>query len=101
MEGRFANHIRARANEDIATTTPEDEERMAQLVELVLNKGVAPHLDTFFRRTDSVEKIADLRVIELLETIKKADRKGTIFKKLIKEKVQPLVANYLSSVCLK
>jgi hypothetical protein len=101
MEGRFANHRRTSANEDIATTTPEDEERMAQLVELVLSKGIAPHLETFFNKSGSVDKITDLRVIELLEIVKKTDRKGTVFKRLIKEKVQPLVTNYLQSVSLQ
>lgn len=54
-----------------------------QFVEVIISKCVLPKLAPFIDRFGSIEQINDLRVLDVLEFVKKLDKKGTLFKDYI------------------
>lgn len=51
-----------------------------QFVEVIISKCIFPKLAPFIDRFSSIEHIADLRVLDVLEFVKKLDKKSTLFK---------------------
>lgn len=70
-------------NDDKVAIGFEDEERIMQFVEVIISKCVLPKLAPFVDRFGSIEQITDLRVLDVLEFVKKLDKKGTLFKEYI------------------
>lgn len=70
-------------SEEKVTIGFEDEERIMQFVEVIISKCVLPKLAPFIDRYGSIEQIKDLRVLDVLEFVKKLDKKGTLFKDYI------------------
>ena len=64
---------------------------------MVITRTLIPQADAILDKATSIDKIKDLKVIELLEVILKHDRKGSVSKKYIKDKVVPKCHAYLSS----
>lgn len=54
-----------------------------QFVEVIISKCVLHKLSPFIDRLSSIEQITDLRVLDVLEFVKKLDKKGTLFKEYI------------------
>ena len=72
-----------------------------QFVEVIISKCVLPKLAPLIDRFGSIEQITDLRVLDVLEFVKKLDKKGTLFKEYISEKIIPKCRFYLDNVPLE
>jgi hypothetical protein len=52
-------------------------------------------------RAAGIERVADLRVIDLLEVVKHYDKRGAIFKEFISSTIVPKCKAYLETVSLE
>jgi hypothetical protein len=87
--------------EKIVSIGFEDEEKIQQFVELIIARCILPKVALVVDRVSNIEKISDLRVIDMLELVKRYDKKGTMLKEYVSIKLIPKCKFYLDHVSLE
>lgn len=87
--------------EEQASIGFEDEERIRQFVDVILSKCFLPKVAQIVDRVSSIERVSELRVIDLLEVVKIYDKRGNIFKDFMGSTILPKCRYYLETVSLE
>ena len=67
---------------------------------MVISRSILPKIDVVLKHSHNIAEVRDLKIIDLLEVVKKYDRKGSVMDKYIKDKVIPKCQVYINSLDL-
>lgn len=67
---------------------------------MLINKGLVPHVESMLNQSDSLDRIRDERIIDLMDVINRFDDKQLVNRKIVLDRVFPLYENYLNRMNL-
>ena len=74
----------------------DEKEKIKKFISFILNRSLVPFVEAILSRFDSLDKVKDDRVIDLLKMVQKFDSSQKIARKIVETKVIPLYEHYLS-----
>ena len=67
----------------------EQEDKIKKFIDLILSKTIIPVIQQHLRKADSLDRLKDTRLIDLIDLVKKLEEKTIFSRTLVKDYIRP------------